>query len=212
MKVRWLGHASFLLVAEGKRIYIDPYVGDYSEKGDIVLITHEHGDHCDLEKLSMIREPDTVILTTQKCAEGIPKNHVETVSPGEVREFNGLRIQAVEAYNFKRFRSPGVPYHPRGIGVGFVVEAEGKRVYHAGDTDLLPFMEKLEGVKLALLPIMGRAVMDLDEAVEAAIVINPEMAMPMHRRDKDPMKFREKVESRSDIKVIVMEEGEEIYL
>lgn len=212
MKLKWLGHASSLVKADGKNIYIDPYGGDYSEKADLVLITHEHGDHCDLEKLSLIRGPETIVLTSSACAKKIPGNKVETMSPGDVREFGGVKIHAVEAYNYKRFRSPGVPYHPEGTQVGFIVESEGKKVYHLGDSDLLPSMEGLEGITIALIPTMGRAVMDLDEAVEAAIAIGPETAMPLHRRDTDPMEFKEKVESRSDVLVLVMDEGEEITL
>jgi len=212
MKVKWLGHASFIIRAGGMGIYIDPYAGDYSEMADVVLVSHGHGDHCDLEKLALIRGPDTVILTSADCAEKIPPGNVETMSPGDVREFDGVRVHAVEAFNFKRFRSPGVPFHPEGTQVAFVVESGGKRVYHAGDSDLLPSMGDLEDITLALLPTMGRAVMDLDEAVDAATVIRPEIAMPMHRRDTDPEEFKEKVEALSDVRVVIMSEGEELTL
>lgn len=212
MLVKWLGHASFLIRTHGKKIYIDPYVGDYSEKADVVLITHGHFDHCDPEKLSMIREPDTMILTSDDCAEGIPEGNVLTMAPGDSEDIDGVTVHAVEAYNTTRFRSPGVPYHPEGTQVGFIVESEGKRVYHAGDSDYLPSMNELGGITLALLPIMGRAVMDVDEAVEAAIGIAPEMVMPMHWRDSDPMEFKKKVEARSGLKVVVMKEGEELTL
>jgi len=212
MKLKWLGHASFLLKAGGKKIYIDPYVGDYTEKADAVLISHGHGDHCDLEKLSMIRTPETVIYTSTACAEGIPPGNIVTMSPGEKKDINGITIHAVEAYNFKRFRSPGVPFHPEGTQIGFIVESEGKRIYHAGDSDYLPSMNELGDITLALLPIMGRAVMDVDEAVEAAIGIEPEMVTPMHWRSADPEEFKEKVEARTDLKVILMKEGEELTL
>lgn len=212
MLIKWLGHASFLIRTRGKKIYIDPYVGDYSEKADIVLITHGHSDHCDLDKISRIREPETMILTSEACAKGIPEGNIATMSPGGKMSLNGLTIHAVEAYNFKRFRSSGMPFHPEGTQIGFIVESEGKRIYHAGDTDYLPSMRELGKITLALLPIMGRAVMDVDEAVEAAIGIEPEMVMPMHRRDSDPMEFKEKVEAGSDLKVIVMKEGEELSL
>jgi L-ascorbate metabolism protein UlaG (beta-lactamase superfamily) len=212
MKLKWLGHASFLLETGGKKIYIDPYVGDYDEKADAVLISHSHGDHCDLEKLAMVRTPETVIYTSEACAEGIPPGNVVTMSPGEENSINGIVIRAVEAYNFKRFRSPGVPYHPEGTQVAFIVESEGKRVYHVGDSDYLPSMNELEDITIALLPIMGRAVMDVDEAVEAAIGIAPEMAIPVHWRGSDPEEFKAKVEARSDLKVVLMKEGETLSL
>ena len=212
MKLKWLGHASFLIKTKGKKIYIDPYVGDYDEKADTVLISHGHADHCDLEKLAMVRTPETVIYTSVACAEGIPPGNVVTISPGEKKEINGITVHAVEAYNFKRFRSPGVPYHPEGTQVAFIVESEGKRIYHVGDSDYLPSMKDLGDITLALLPIMGRAVMDVDEAVEAAIGIAPEMAMPVHWRDSDPKEFKAKVEARSDLKVVMMQEGETLTL
>ncbi|KON29792.1 hypothetical protein AC482_05600 [miscellaneous Crenarchaeota group-15 archaeon DG-45] len=212
MIIRWLGHASFLIRARGQRIYIDPYAGEYPEKGDVVLVTHGHGDHCDLEKLSKARRPGTLVLTSGPCAEGIPPDNVTAMAPGDRVDIDGVAVHAVEAYNVSRFRSPGVPYHPEGTQVGFVVEAEGRRVYHAGDTDYLPSMSALRGITLALLPIMGRATMDVDEAVEATLAIRPEMAMPMHLRDADPEEFKRKVEGRSDIKVVIMREGEELAI
>jgi L-ascorbate metabolism protein UlaG (beta-lactamase superfamily) len=212
MMLKWLGHASFLLETGGKKIYIDPYAGEYDEKADAVLISHSHGDHCDLEKLAMVRTPETVIYTSEACAEGIPPGNVVTMSPGEEASFHGIVIHAVEAYNFKRFRSPGVPYHPVGIQVAFIVESEGKRVYHVGDSDYLPSMNELGNITLALIPIMGRATMDVDEAVEAAIGIAPEMAVPVHWRDSDPEEFKAKVEARSTLKVILMKDGETLTL
>lgn len=212
MYIKWLGHASFLIKTCGKNIYIDPYVGDYSVKADIVLITHGHGDHCDLEKLSMIRAPETLILTSGACAEGIPPGNVDVMKPGDKRDIDGVNVHAVEAYNFKRFRSPGVPYHPKGTQVGFIVEAEDKRIYHAGDSDYIPSMKALGDITLALLPIMGRAVMDVDEAVEATLGIEPEMVTPIHWMESDPKEFKRKVEEKSDIQVLMMSDGQEIEL
>ena len=209
MNIKWLDHASFLVKAKGKNFYIDPYAGEYTEPADVILVSHSHGDHCDHEKIEAIRGPETLIITSGDCAEGLSGN-VDVMSPGEVREVHGVRIEAVEAYNFKRFRSPGVPYHPRGTQIGFVLEADGKRVYHAGDSDLIPEMEALGDIDVALLPIMGRAVMDLDEAVEAAIAIKPKVAVPMHRRGMSAGEFKEKVEARSDIKALAIEPGDEI--
>ena len=212
MFVKWLGHASFLIKTQGKKIYVDPYVGDYSEKADVVLVTHRHSDHCDLGKISMIRTAETVILTSKQCAGEIPSDNVRTMSPGETEDIDGIKVHAVEAYNLNKFRSPGVPYHPQGTQVGFVLESEEKKVYHAGDTDFLPSMKELEGITLALVPVGGTYTMDIDEAVEAILAIRPEMVVPMHQRESGLKVFKEKVESQSEIKVIEMTEGEEIQL
>jgi len=120
MNIKWFGNASFLLKTQGKKIYIDPYSGEYNEKADVVLISHDHRDHCDLDKLQTIRDSMTTILTCEVCAKSIPNGNVKTLSPGEKMEFNGVTIYAVEAYNFRRFRTPRVPYHPKGTQIGFI--------------------------------------------------------------------------------------------
>jgi L-ascorbate metabolism protein UlaG (beta-lactamase superfamily) len=102
MNIRWLGHASFLIRIHGKKIYIDPYTGDYSEKGNVILVTHGHGDHCDLEKLSMIRQPETMILTSGPCKEVIPPDNVTAMVPGGEVEIDGIAIHAVEAYKYRK--------------------------------------------------------------------------------------------------------------
>jgi L-ascorbate metabolism protein UlaG (beta-lactamase superfamily) len=209
MIIKWLDHASLLIKAKGKNFYVDPYAGEYAEKADVILISHGHFDHCDTEKVEAVRGPDTLIITSAECEKGLTGN-VTALAPGESKEVHGVTVEAVEAYNFKRFRSPGVPYHPQGIGIGFVIEADGKRVYHVGDSDLIPEMEALKNIDVALLPIMGRAVMDLDEGVEAAIAIEPKVAVPVHRRWISAEEFKEKVEARSDIKVLAIEPGDEI--
>ncbi|MFB0558283.1 MAG: MBL fold metallo-hydrolase [Candidatus Bathyarchaeia archaeon] len=209
MIIKWLDHASFLIKAKGKNFYVDPYAGEYEEKADIILVTHGHGDHCDHEKIAKVRGSETLIITSEECAKGL-SGKVTAMSPGNVKEVHGVTIEAVEAYNYKRFRDSGVPYHPQGTGIGFVIEADGKRVYHAGDTDFIPSMEELMDIDVALLPIMGRAVMDLDEAVEAAVAIKPKVAIPMHRRGMSAEEFKEKVEARSGVKVMAIDPGDEI--
>ncbi|UCE44392.1 MAG: MBL fold metallo-hydrolase, partial [Candidatus Bathyarchaeota archaeon] len=164
---------------------------------------------CDSEKIEAARRSDTLIVTSSDCAQGL-KGNVVSVSPGDSREIHGIEVEAVEAYNFKRFRSPGVPFHPKGTQVGFVISAEGKRVYHAGDSDFIPEMEEMNDIDIALLPIMGRATMDLEEAVEAAVAIRPKMAIPMHRRGASAEEFKRKVETMSDVAVLAIAEGDEV--
>jgi L-ascorbate metabolism protein UlaG (beta-lactamase superfamily) len=211
MIIKWLGHASFLLKTLGKNFYFDPYAGDYVELADVILITHNHRDHCALDKIQAIRRDDTLIITTLDCSVDLDGTVVSMV-PGDIKKLDGVEVVAVASYNYKRFRSPGVPFHPKGMQIGFIVSAEGKRVYHAGDTDFIPEMRNIKGIDIALLPIMGRATMDLNEAVEAALSLHPKIVIPMHRRGANAEEFKDKVEATSEVKVLPIEEGDEVNL
>jgi len=206
--IKWLGHASFLINVEGKIIYTDPYSGKYSEKADLILVTHSHGDHCSVAKIKSIRGADTVVFAPEDCVKKI-KGTVKTLKVGEGADVSNVKIRAVEAYNVKRFRSPGNPFHPKGFGVGYLITALGKTVYHAGDTDFIPEMKQLGHVDVALLPSGGTYTMDNAEAAEAALAINPTVVIPMHRWDTKPDEFKKKVEASSKIKVVALEKGEE---
>jgi len=203
--VKWLGHASFQLKTDNKIIYIDPYEGEYEEKADIVLVTHSHYDHCDTSKIKKIIKKETIIIAPEECAKKI---NAKSIKPGEKITINGIIIQAVHAYNIKRFRSPGVPFHPKGFGIGYLITIGDKTIYHAGDTDFIPEMKELKNITLALLPSGGTYTMDNPEAAEAAITINPKIVIPMHIWDTNPEEFKKKVEKNSSIKVIILKPGE----
>jgi L-ascorbate metabolism protein UlaG (beta-lactamase superfamily) len=207
--VKWLAHASFQIKAEGKIIYVDlEKYGEADEKADLILVTHSHTDHCDPDKIKNVQKEDTVIIAPEDCASIIGRS-VKTLRPGEETSVDNIRVKAVEAYNYKRFRSPGNPYHPKGFGVGYLIKVEGKTIYHAGDTDFIPEMRKVGPVDVALLPSGGTYTMDNAEAAEAAIAINPKIVIPMHRWDTNPEEFKKKVEANSNVKVLMLKEGEE---
>ena len=210
--IKWLAHASFQIKANGKIIYVDlEKYGEATEKADLILVTHSHTDHCDPDKIKKVQKEETVIIAPKDCVSIIGGN-VKTLKPGEETSVDNIRIRAVEAYNYKRFRSPGKPYHPKGLGVGYLITAEGKTIYHAGDTDFIPEMRKIGPVDVVLLPSGGTYTMDNAEAAEAAIAINPKIVIPMHRWDTNPEEFKKKVEANSNIKVMVLREGEEFQL
>jgi L-ascorbate metabolism protein UlaG (beta-lactamase superfamily) len=208
ISIKWLGHASFRIKAEEKTIYVDPYEGEYSDKADLILVTHSHPDHCDLSKIKEVRQPSTVVIAPEDCARKIGGN-VKTLKPGREVTVDKISVRAVEAYNNKRFRSPGNPFHPKGLGVGYLIAAAGKTIYHAGDTDFIPEMKQLHQVDVALVPSGGTYTMDNSECAEAVLAVKPVAVIPMHRWDTNPEELKEKVEANSNTQVVVLSKGEE---
>lgn len=179
LNIHWLGHDSFRIEGDGLVIYIDPWQLEGGPKADLVLITHDHRDHCSPTDVAQVWKEDTVIVTVAAAAAKLT-GQIEVVKPGDELTVKDIPIKAVPAYNVNKFRSPGVPFHPKESGyVGFILTVEGRRIYHAGDTDFIPEMGAID-VDVALLPVSGIYVMTADEAVEAVTIIKPQVAIPMH--------------------------------
>lgn len=177
--IHWLGHASFRIEGDELVISIDPWKLEDGPKADLILITHDHPDHCSPGDVAKVQKEDSVIVTVAAAAAKL-SGQIEVLKPGDEVTVKGIPIRAVPAYNVNKFRSPGVPFHPQESGyVGFILTLEGQRIYHAGDTDSIPEMESIE-VDIALLPVSGTYVMTPDEAVEAVKIIKPQIAIPMH--------------------------------
>ncbi|MFC2091938.1 MBL fold metallo-hydrolase, partial [Elusimicrobiota bacterium] len=125
--IHWLGHDSFRIEGKGLFIYIDPYKIETDIKADIILITHEHGDHCSADDIARIRKDDTIIVTVKSAAEKL-KGDIRIIKPGDKIEIKDIPIEAVHAYNTNKFRSPGVPFHPKESGhAGYILTVEGIR-------------------------------------------------------------------------------------
>jgi len=200
LKFLWLGHAGFAIKNE-KTVYIDPFEIRGGEKADIIFITHEHFDHCSPEDLKKIVSEKTLIVTISSCKDPLSKlkvKEVKVVKPGDMLNVEGIEVEAIPAYNLTKFRSPGVPFHPKQEAkVGYLLNIGGTQVYHAGDTD---FTEDFKQVKagILLIPVSGTYVMTADEAAEAANYIKPRLAIPMHYGAivgdrSDAEKFKEQV-------------------
>ena len=209
--LKWLGHSCFQIKWDRKICYIDLYEAEPTEKADLILVTHSHFDHCDAAMINKLRKSETVVVGPADCAAKIGGN-VRTLKSGQDLSVGDICIRAVDAYNVTRFRSPGSPFHPKGFGVGYVLELDGKTAYHAGDTDFIPEMKQLGHLNVALLPTGGTYTMDNEEAAQAALAINPDAVIPMHRWDTNPEEFRKLVESKSKVKVVVLRKDQEFQV
>ncbi|MBW2514702.1 MAG: MBL fold metallo-hydrolase [Deltaproteobacteria bacterium] len=195
----WLGHDGFRIDAS-TCVYIDPYQIDTGKAADLILITHEHFDHCSPEDVARIQQPETVIITEKDSAKKL-SGDVRVMTPGEQLSLGDLTVEAVPAYNVNK------DFHPKANGwLGFIIDIDGVRVYHAGDSDHIPEMKDLN-VDIALLPVSGTYVMTADEAVEAALAIKPKLAIPMHYGaivgdQSDATRFRDKLSGRIDVYIL----------
>lgn len=199
-KITWLGHDGFRIDA-GKTIYFDPYQIKKGPEADLIFISHEHFDHCSPEDVAKIQGKETVIVTEKNSAKKL-SGDIRVMKPGESLTVDDVKIRAVPSYNTNK------DFHPKGNSwLGFVVEIDGVRVYHAGDADFIPEMKDLE-VDVALIPVSGTYVMTSAEAVQAAQAINPKLAIPMHYGaivgdEKDALNFKKALEGK--IKVVVLQ-------
>jgi len=214
VEIRWLGHAGFL-IKNSRTIYIDPYnIKEDSEKADIILLTHSHYDHCSVADIEKVIQEGTRIIAPADCQSKITRFEIpiemNVVEPGQELDLGDVKISVMPAYNTDK------PFHPQDEGwVGYLIKMNDVLIYHAGDTDVIPEMQKLTGHKqsdkdfVTLLPIGGRFTMSVEEAVEAAKMIRPSLAVPMHYAsiigtEEDAQEFKELCEEEG-IKVEVLE-------
>jgi L-ascorbate metabolism protein UlaG (beta-lactamase superfamily) len=187
LALTFLGHGTLMFTFEDTVIHIDPYsrVADYSElpKAGVVLITHGHGDHLDLQALEQIRTPDTTVIMPQVCEAQVPDGLV--IGAGEIRGLDTFTVEAVPAYNIAHRRPNGQPFHPPGEGVGYVLTFGDVRVYVAGDTENTPEMKRLSNIDIAFLPMNLPYTMTPEMVADAAKAFRPKVLYPYHFGDTD---------------------------
>ena len=201
--IQFLGHSSLIFFWAGKIIYADPVSleADYTRlpKADVILITHGHGDHMDLKAVDIIRTAETKIVGNGEVGRQIPETIV--LKNGDTQMVDGLKIEAVPAYNIQHMRAPGKPFHPKGIGNGYVVALAGLRIYIAGDTENIPEMGRLRNIDIAFLPMNLPYTMTPEMVADAARMFRPKVLYPYHQGETDTGKLLALMKDEKDIEV-----------
>ncbi len=191
LKITFLGHGTLMFTYGGKVIHVDPYgkVADYSKlpKADLILLTHDHPDHLDPAALEKITTKKTQVVLNGGCAKKVKGGIV--MANGDVKDAVGLKIEAVPAYNLVHKRDTGQPFHPKGVGNGYVIAFGDKRVYIAGDTENIPEMKALKNIDIAFLPMNLPYTMTPEMAADAAKAFKPKILYPYHTGETDLSKL-----------------------
>jgi L-ascorbate metabolism protein UlaG (beta-lactamase superfamily) len=205
LSITFLGHASLIMVFNGKKIYIDPFgrVADYSSlpKADVILSTHEHYDHLDPQALAAIRTPATLLVLNPAGAALVSGSI--TMRNGDNQTVADLHIEAVPAYNIIHKREDGQPFHPEGVGNGYILTFGDTRLYLAGDTENIPEMKNLQDIDIAFLPMNLPFTMTPEMAADAARTFKPRILYPYHYGDTDTRILVELLKNEPGIEVRV---------
>jgi L-ascorbate metabolism protein UlaG (beta-lactamase superfamily) len=203
LAITFIGHGSLLFTLGGTTIYVDPYskLADYAKlpKADVILITHEHRDHLDPSAIEKVRTEKTTIVLTEAAAGQVSGGMV--MKNGDVKAIKGMTVEAVPAYNIASKRENGQPYHPKGVGNGYIITFGDKRTYVAGDTENVPEMKSLKNIEIAFLPMNLPYTMTPEMVADAAKMFKPRVLYPYHTGETDVAKLSALMKDQKDTEV-----------
>ncbi len=196
VKITPIYHASALIEAGGKVIYVDPArLLDFTglPPADLILISDIHTDHMDPAVIAKLSKADTKIIASPAVAQTVAT--AEPISNGQATKWDKWTIEATPAYNLVRGPEPGKLFHDKGRGNGYVLTYGGKRFYFSGDTENIPELRALKNIDVAFICMSERTTMTPEEAVDAVLVFHPSVAIPYHYRTADLSIFKKKLQS-----------------
>lgn len=203
LEITFLGHGSLMFAFGGRTLYVDPYgeVANYARlpKADIILVSHEHHDHLDPKALAAVRKAETTVVLNEAGARQVQGGIA--MRPGERCSVQGITVEAVPAYNVAHHRPNGQPFHPKGVGVGYVITFGDQRVYVAGDTEDIPEMAELEDIDIAFLPMNLPYTMSPEMTAHAAKAFRPRVLYPYHYGETDTSRIIELLKDEPSIEV-----------
>lgn len=185
VEMYFVGHGSLMFSVNNYVIHVDPVgsEGNYKElpKADLILVTHEHYDHLDPELINQLRKKETIMLCN--CNSASKVNWAQAMNSGDVKQFNNITIEAIPAYNIVNERSKGQPFHPKGVGLGYIITVGDKRILVAGDTENTPEIKSLKNIDVAFLPMNLPFTMTPAMVADAVRAFKPKILYPYHFGD-----------------------------
>lgn len=194
LELYFVGHGTLMFTFQDMVVHIDPVSreADYGQMpdADLILITHQHGDHLDQHAIGAVRKAGTVVVMTKVCKEQLGETDAVVMHNGDRKEIKGITVEAVPAYNIKHTRPGGAPFHPKGEGNGYVLTFGDTRVLVAGDTENIPELKALEPpVQIAFLPMNLPYTMDPEMVADLAMALRPSILYPYHYGNTDPQEL-----------------------
>lgn len=203
LEITFIGHGTLMFNFNDLIIHIDPVSSytDYSKlpDADIILITHQHGDHLNKEAIDLISNSDTEIIVTEKVSQELDGGII--MKNWDKRNVKAIEILAVPAYNLVHKRDNGSPYHPKGEGNGYVITFADIKVYVAGDSENFPEMDDMPRIDVAFLPMNLPYTMTPEMVADAAVRLNPKILYPYHFGNTDTNELVKLLENHKDIQV-----------
>jgi len=197
LKITFIGHGTLMLTYAGKVIHVDPVsmYADYAAlpKADLILVTHEHGDHLDMNAIQAVSKANTEIVNSPSAATILVNGSV--MKNGDVKTVAGIKIEAVPAYNLQK------AFHPKGKGNGYVLTLGDKRIYIAGDTENVPEIKALKNIDVAFLPMNLPFTMTPEQVADVAKEMKPKVLYPYHFGETDAGQLTDLLKNEKEIEV-----------
>jgi L-ascorbate metabolism protein UlaG (beta-lactamase superfamily) len=208
LEMFFIGHGTLMFKFKDKVIHIDPVMreADYATMpdADLVLVTHEHGDHLDMTAIRHIMKADTRVVMTETCMEQLEDFQANVFKNGDGGTLHGIGIRAIPAYNVVHKRSNGSPFHPKGVGNGYILSFGNTNVLVGGDTENIPELKNLKlEIAVAYLPMNLPYTMTPEMVADAAMAFRPKILYPYHYGETDPQKLVELLKDEKGIEVRV---------
>lgn len=210
LELFFIGHGTLMFKYNDQVIHIDPVSSEYDYKelpdADLILVTHEHGDHLDVRALNEIADESTVTFMPKVCIDNLKESYGAIVmNNGDTQEALGMKIKAIPAYNIEHKRASGQPYHPKGRGNAYILTVGGLRILIGGDTENTPEMKALRKIDIAFLPMNIPYTMTPKMVADLALAIKPKVLYPYHYGRTDTQELIDLLESNPEIEVRIRE-------